>query len=260
MTKAKKHDDGDAAGPPAEPRGVFDDLPYAEESPSVQTRAPSMGGAPRGDDKGHGPGAQRHDADAPERRSSDRRASDDAAADGDADTSAADTSEADTGDDAPSEVSEDALAEAALLVRNDLVALERERDEYLDGLRRVQAEFENYRKRVIQQQSDHIERAAESLVTQLLPVLDACDAAVQHGADDVVPVQSQLVDTLVKQGLERIDPAGEAFDPNFHEAVMHEPADGDDGDAGAAVVVEVLRTGYGWKGRVLRPAMVKVKG
>ena len=247
MTKAKKHDDGDAAGPPAEPRGVFDDLPYAEESPSVQKRAPSMGGARRGDDKG--PGAQRHEADVPDRRSSDRRATDADAADGEP-----------ADDDAPSEVSEDALAEAALLVRNDLVALERERDEYLDGLRRVQAEFENYRKRVIQQQSDQIERAAEALVTQLLPVLDACDAAVQHGADDVVPVQSQLVDTLVKQGLERIDPAGEAFDPNFHEAVMHEPADGDDGDAGAAVVVEVLRTGYGWKGRVLRPAMVKVKG
>lgn len=252
MTKAKKHDDGDAAGPPAEPRGVFDDLPYAEESPSVQERAPSMGGARPGEGKGHGPGAQRHDTDVPERRSSDRRATDDDAA--------GDTTDDDTDDDTPSEVSEDALAEAALLVRNDLAALERERDEYLDGLRRVQAEFENYRKRVIQQQSDHIERAAEALVTQLLPVLDACDAAVQHGADDVVPVQSQLVDTLVKQGLERIDPAGEAFDPNFHEAVMHEPADGDDGDAGAAVVVEVLRTGYGWKGRVLRPAMVKVKG
>ncbi len=258
MTKAKKHDDEDAAGPPAEPRGVFDDLPYAEESPSVQKRAPSMGGARHGDEKGHGPGAQLHDAGAPERRSSDRRGGEAADAVDTGDTGD-DVDGDDSEHDAPSEVSEDALAEAALLVRNDLIALERERDEYLDGLRRVQAEFENYRKRVIQQQSDQIERAAEALVTQLLPVLDACDAAVQHGADDVVPVQSQLVDTLVKQGLERIDPSGEAFDPNFHEAVMHEPAD-DDGEAGTAVVVEVLRTGYGWRGRVLRPAMVKVKG
>lgn len=250
MRKAEKHDDEGAAGPPAEPRGVFDDLPYAEESPSVQERAPSVGGSRRSD-AGHGPGAQLSDSEVPERRSTDRRAADDGADD------AADAGD----DDAPSEVSEDALAEAALLVKNDMVALERERDEYLDGLRRVQADFENYRKRVIQQQSDHIERAAEALVVELLPVLDACDAAVQHGADDVVPVQSQLVDTLVKQGLERIDPAGEAFDPNFHEAVMHEPSDGEDGDdAGAAVVSEVLRTGYAWRGRVLRPAMVKVKG
>ena len=89
---------------------------------------------------------------------------------------------------------------------------------------------------------------------QLLPVLDACDAAVQHGAEDVVPVQNQLVDTLTKLGLERLEPEGAAFDPNFHEAVMHEP--GDDGP----LVAEVMRTGYSWKGRVLRPAMVKVKG
>ena len=146
------------------------------------------------------------------------------------------------------------LESMALLVQNDFLALERERDDYLDQLRRVQADFENYRKRVIGQQADVVERAAESLVQQLLPVLDACDAAVQHGAEDVVPVQNQLVDTLTKLGLERLEPEGAAFDPNFHEAVMHEP--GDDGP----LVAEVMRTGYSWKGRVLRPAMVKVKG
>ena len=155
------------------------------------------------------------------------------------------------------ELSEEALSEAALLVQNDFLALERERDDYLDQLRRVQADFENYRKRVIGQQADVVERAAESLVQQLLPVLDACDAAVQHGAEDVVPVQNQLVDTLTKLGLERLDPEGAAFDPNFHEAVMHEPGEG--GDDGP-LVAEVMRTGYSWKGRVLRPAMVKVKG
>ena len=136
-----------------------------------------------------------------------------------------------------------------------------ERSEYLDGMRRVQAEFENYRKRVVKQQTDHLERAAEALVDKLLPVLDACDAAIQQGEEAVVPIRGALLDVLTRDGLERDDPAGEPFDPNRHEAVMHEEADADAGpDDEVATVVEVLRTGYSWKGRIVRPAMVKVKG
>ncbi len=132
-----------------------------------------------------------------------------------------------------------------------------ERDAYLDQLRRVQAEFENYRKRIARQQSDAVEHAASRLVDALLPVLDACDGALRHGAEEVEPIYAALLGTLEKEGLERIDPAGDAFDPNRHEAVMHEPAaEGDDG----SVVSDVMRPGYGWKGRVLRPAMVKVRG
>lgn len=232
--KDKGREDAEGAGGD-EPSGVFDDLPWAEESPTVQRRPPGMGPPSRG-------------AAAAKATGDDGASTDEGAPyDGPDRRKAEETS---------SELSEDALAEAALLVQNDFVALERERDDYLDQLRRVQADFENYRKRVMGQQADVVERAAESLVQQLLPVLDACDAAVQHGAEDVAPVQSQLVDTLTKLGLERLDPAGAAFDPNFHEAVMHEAGDGDDGP----VVAEVLRTGYTWKGRVLRPAMVKVKG
>lgn len=237
MPKGKKKDGGDTAGP--EPRGVYDDLPFAEESPAVQGARPVV--------RDFRPGS-------PELPPEETEAMSDLAPAQDA-TESEDAGEADP--DTGREVTEDALAEASLLVQNDLKALERERDDYLDGMRRVQADFENYRKRVIQQQADHVARAAEGLVTDLLPVLDACDAAVLHGADDVAPVQTQLLDTLVKQGLERIDPGGEPFDPNFHEAVMHEPADG---AADGPVVAEVLRTGYAWKGRVLRPAMVKVKG
>ncbi|MBL8775251.1 MAG: nucleotide exchange factor GrpE [Acidimicrobiales bacterium] len=234
--KDKRREDAEGAGGD-EPSGVFDDLPWAEESPTVQRRPPGMGPRSRANaDAGGGadPGGASDTGDGAPYTGPDRRKA----------------------EETTSELSEEALAEAALLVQNDFVALERERDDYLDQLRRVQADFENYRKRVIGQQADVVERAAESLVQQLLPVLDACDAAVQHGAEDVVPVQSQLVDTLTKLGLERLDPAGDAFDPNFHEAVMHEAGDGDDGP----VVAEVLRTGYTWKGRVLRPAMVKVKG
>jgi len=141
-----------------------------------------------------------------------------------------------------------------------IVDLERtaaERNEYLDALRRNQADFENYRKRVAKQQADDVARAAESLVEQLLHVLDACDGAITHGATEVEPIYAALLGTLEKLGLERIDPVGDAFDPNLHDAVMHEPAtEEDDG----TVVSAVMRAGYAWKGRVVRPAMVKVRG
>ncbi len=131
--------------------------------------------------------------------------------------------------------------------------LQKERDEYLDQVRRVQAEFENYRKRMIRQQSEHLERAAESLIEKLLPVLDTFESAVAHG-QGYEQVQTSLVATLEKEGLERIHPVGKPFDPIESDAVAHE-----DGDGGP-VVAEVLRAGYRWKGRVLRPAMVRVRG
>lgn len=132
-----------------------------------------------------------------------------------------------------------------------------ERNEYLDALRRSQADFENYRKRAAKQIADDAARAVESLVEKLLPVLDACDAAVHHGATEVEPVYAALLGTLEKEGLARLAPHGEEFDPTVHEAVMHEPAD-DNQDG--TVVSDVMRAGYLWNGRVVRPAMVKVKG
>jgi molecular chaperone GrpE len=148
------------------------------------------------------------------------------------------------------------LEEAAEVVESDLSALAGERDQYLDQLRRVQADFENYRKRVLKQQDELAERATESLVADLLPVLDACDAAAQHGDEAAAPIAKALVDVLTKQGLEKVAPEGEAFDPNQHDAVAHEEGEGD----GGPTVAEVLRPGYVWKGRVLRPAMVRVRG
>lgn len=151
----------------------------------------------------------------------------------------------------------DALADLSVeSLLDDVERLTRQRDEYLDALRRSQAEFENYRKRMMKQQTTHAEQVAGQLVDDLLPVLDACDGAVLHGATDVEPVFASLLGVLEKGGLERIDPLGEVFDPTRHEAVMHEPCD-DDGDT---VVADVMRRGYAWKGRVLRPAMVKVRG
>lgn len=137
----------------------------------------------------------------------------------------------------------------------DVVAVVAERDEFKDIAVRLQADFDNYRKRVAATQSDEIDRATGRLVEALLPVLDACEAAYAHGADGVSPIWSSLIGTLQKQGLEAFDLVGKPFDPNTAEAVVHE-----DGDGGDPVVAEVMRTGYQWKGRVLRAALVKVRG
>jgi len=131
----------------------------------------------------------------------------------------------------------------------------KERDEFKDIALRVQADFENYRKRAASQMGDELDRALGKLVEQLLPVLDACEAAVAHGVEGVEQVWSSLFGALQKQGLEALDLAGQPFDPALADAVMHE-----EGDGSEPVVLEVLRTGYRWKGRVLRAAMVKVKG
>jgi molecular chaperone GrpE len=142
-------------------------------------------------------------------------------------------------------------------VSTEADSLRRERDEYRDGLQRLQADFENYRKRVAKQSDELRDRAAESLVEKLLPVLDTCDLALSHGAgEEVKQLSASLFAVLEKEGLEKIDHVGEPFDPTQHDAVAHEPGDGDGGQE----VAEVMRAGYRWRGRVLRPAMVKVRG
>jgi molecular chaperone GrpE len=129
----------------------------------------------------------------------------------------------------------------------------------------------------MKQQGDQVARAAVSLVEKVLPVLDTLDLATQHLGDAesadgraLVAVASQLHDTLAQEGLERIDPLGEEFDPNAHEAVGHLPADEDGvgpvgadgagGGSGEPVVGQVMRAGYRWRGTVVRPAMVMVRG
>jgi len=148
---------------------------------------------------------------------------------------------------------EPAAAEAEA-VELDLGVLAAERDQFKDIAMRLQADFENYRKRVSRDTADEIDRRTGKLVESILPVLDACEAAAAHGAEGVEPIWSALIGVLMKQGLEALDSEGKSFDPGEHEAVVHEP-----GDGGTPTVAEVLRTGYRWQGKVLRPAMVKVK-
>jgi molecular chaperone GrpE len=151
----------------------------------------------------------------------------------------------------------EAVEAAEAEIVHDVEALLAERDEFKNIALRLQADFENYRKRVQQQQLDEVARATGKLVEELLPVLDACEAAFAHGADGVEPVWSALMGALQRQGLEALDLVGQSFDPAVAEAVMQEPGDG---SCDGPVVADVLRTGYRWKGRVLRAAMVKVRG
>ena len=162
---------------------------------------------------------------------------------------------------AAEEIVAEANAEANAEVdeRSDV---ERERDEYLGTLQRLQADFENYRKRVARQADDAATRATGDLVAKLLPVLDAFDLARAHlspGESDesavaLAQVEGLLLDALAKEGLERIAESGVPFDPQVHDAVAHEAGEG------GPTVVEVLRAGYRWKGAVIRAAMVRVTG
>jgi molecular chaperone GrpE len=145
-------------------------------------------------------------------------------------------------------------------------AAQRERDEYLLALQRVQADYENYRKRIARQQDELAARAAAGLVDKLLPVLDALDLAEAHLNETLDLTEdgkalrasrAQLMDILSREGLERIDQAGIPFDPTIHDAVAHSEGDGSEG---GTVVEEVLRSGYRWKGQELRAAMVSVRG
>jgi molecular chaperone GrpE len=151
----------------------------------------------------------------------------------------------------------DLASPATDLTVEDLVAsLEattKERDDYLALAQRTQAELENYRKLAQRRLEEEVERRVGGFAERLLPVLDAIDGALAHGATEVEPIATTLLLVLEKEGLSRIDPVGQPFDPAVADAVVHEP-----GEGGDHIVSEVLRAGYSWQGRVLRPAMVKV--
>ena len=142
----------------------------------------------------------------------------------------------------------------------DVEALAAERDGYLDQLKRVAADFENYRKRTARDQQSLATRAAERLVRELLPVLEDLERALQAAEEHeeakleegVRLVHRQLAEALRKEGLEEISTDGK-FDPHVHEALLSQPS-----EAEAGTVVEVVQKGYRLGDRVLRPARVVV--
>ena len=132
-----------------------------------------------------------------------------------------------------------------------------ERDEFLNLLQSVKAEFDNYQKQTKKRITETRTFARGEIVEKLLPVLDACDAAVLHGVEDVAAIRKALIDSLENEGLKLVGTVSEKFDPSIHEAVSHEPGNEDEEEQ---LVSEVLRQGYFWEGKILRPAMVKVRG
>jgi molecular chaperone GrpE len=157
---------------------------------------------------------------------------------------------------------EETVEEPAEEVVDELAETARQRDEYLDALQRLKAEFDNYRKRVARDQGDLVARASERLVKQLLPVLDdlerTLEAATAHEEakleDGVRIVHRSLADTLAKEGLVEIETGGR-FDPHSQEALLVQPSDEEEGD-----VIQVLQKGYRLGSHVLRPARVVVSG
>ncbi|HVU77331.1 MAG TPA: nucleotide exchange factor GrpE [Gaiellaceae bacterium] len=145
-------------------------------------------------------------------------------------------------------------------VVDPLQEAERQRDEYLDALQRLKAEFDNYRKRVARDQQELAARAAERLVGALLPVVDdlerALEAAAKHEEatleEGVRLVHRALADALAREGLAEIETDG-PFDPHTQEALLSQPSEADEG-----TVIQVLQKGYKLGDRVLRPARVVV--
>jgi molecular chaperone GrpE len=144
----------------------------------------------------------------------------------------------------------------------ELEALRAENEELIDTLQRLQADFDNYRKRAARDQEALVARAGERIVKELLPVLDdlerAIEAAEEHEEakleEGVKLVHRQLEQLLEREGLAPVETDGK-FDPHVHEALLTQPSESEEGS-----VVEVLQKGYRLGDRVLRPARVVVAG
>ncbi len=172
-----------------------------------------------------------------------------------------DVNDLDLGADAETQPTADTGETAA--AGDDLAKAVEEREQLRDRLLRTTAEFDNFRKRVDRDRREMADRAAESLLLDLLPVVDDLERALAveatgEGAEayrrGVELIHKQLTELLARRGVKVLDALGADFDPHLHQAVASEPADGHrDGE-----VIAVLRTGYLLNDRLLRPAMVKV--
>lgn len=145
----------------------------------------------------------------------------------------------------------------------ELEAAREEAGRHLETAQRLQAEFDNYRKRMAREQEDAVKRAGQRIITEVLPALDNLERAVAHAeeaggssdlTDGVRMVLQQVLDVFAKEGVERIEPEGEPFDPNEHQAVGQAERD----DVPEGTCVDMYQCGYRMHGRVLRPAAVVV--
>jgi molecular chaperone GrpE len=149
-------------------------------------------------------------------------------------------------------VAEEAAGESIKKLRARLKESEAKAKEYLDGWQRAQADFANLRKRDEAAKKEFTKFVSEKLISDLLPVLDSFNLALEHGNKELEPVHKQLMQTLKSHGLEEMDPLGETFDPTFHEAIgTKEVAQKDD-----QKILEVAQKGYILSGKIIRPAKV----
>jgi molecular chaperone GrpE len=152
------------------------------------------------------------------------------------------------------------VAPVPALTREETEALRRERDELREQVLRKRAEFENYRKRVERDRQQAGTDAAAAIFKGLVPTLDNLDRALESASKDdplregVELSRRELLSFLESQAVEIHDPVGQPFDPERHQALSHEPSAG----FADGTIVEVFRKGYSYKGRLLRPALVKV--
>ena len=159
--------------------------------------------------------------------------------------------------DEPRTTDEEQVEEAPV---DELTLVTRERDEYLDALQRLKAEFDNYRKRVARDQQELAARAHERLVKELVPILDdlerALEAVTQHEEaqleEGVRLVHRSLSDLLAREGLKEVETSGK-FDPHTQEALLSQPSDEEEGS-----VIQVLQKGYSLGDWVVRPARVVI--
>ena len=155
----------------------------------------------------------------------------------------------------------------AVTLEGELQALTAERDnlsaekaELYDRLLRKQAEFDNFRKRTERERSEFLQFAGMEFAREMLPVIDDFERALKVQSTDqnytkgIELIYQRLADILKKMGVEPIEATGKKFDPNLHEAVVRVPSD----EAEDETVLEELQRGYNFKGKLLRPAMVKV--
>ena len=152
---------------------------------------------------------------------------------------------------------EEVTQEETSTLSNELEAVRRERDEYLENMRRMKAELENSRARLEKEHARLAQLASERLVKELLPILDNLERALEAEADikdGVEATREQLVAVLAQEGLSPISSEGQSFDPTVHEALMTKPSDEHEEDT----VIQTLERGYMLNGKAIRPAKVVV--